>query len=135
MVGSSHYNPLYDPATDNLPIDPQVQQMLNQPLPDQSGFSPEDEAFIQAVISKFESGVIQRYVPSSLLNLAVYDSLDAVKQGKVDQNAFNMLTTLRNIYDLWKVDPVPTYQMKNQIHQIRLIKERLEKDLGDVYIV
>ncbi len=132
---SQGYNPLFDPATDNLPIDPEIQKMLNKPLVDDSGFSQEDQAFLQQIIAKFEEGTIHRYEPSSLLNVAVYDSLDTARKGKADQNAFNILSTLRNIYDLWTVEQSPTYQVKNMIHSIRLTKERLETELGDVYIV
>lgn len=129
------YNPLYDPATDNLPIAPDVQKMLNQPLADPAGFDAADEAFLHEVTAKFESGTIQRYVPSSLLKTDVYEKLSLQQQGKADQNAFNMLATLRTLVDEWKLNPVPTFQLKQKIHEIRLLKERLEKDLGDVYIV
>lgn len=129
------YNPLYDPATDNLPIAPEVQHRLNRPLQDPHGFDPSDEAFLQDVLSKFENGTIQRYVPSSLFKPGVYESLSPEKQGKADQNAFNLLATLRAIVDEWHLDPIPTFQLKQKIREIRLLKERVEKDLGDVYCV
>lgn len=131
----SNLNPLYDPATDNLPIAADVQSMLNQPLVDPAGFDPADEAFIRDVVAKFESGEIQPYGPSSLLNMAVYDALDDAKKGKADQNALILLGRLRDIVALWKANPAPTFQLKNQIHSIRLTKERLEGELGDVFRV
>lgn len=128
-------NPLYDPATDDAVIADDVQEELNKPLTDPTGLDPEDEAFLKDVVAKFDKEQIKPYEPSSLLNMAVYEKLDEMKQGKADQNALNMLTTLRSIYSLWKADPNPTFQIQNQIHQIRLTKERLEEELGDVFIV
>lgn len=132
---SGNINPLYDPATDNLPIAADVQTMLNQPLVDPAGFDAADEAFIRDVVAKFESGEIQPHGPSSLLNTAVYDALDDAKKGKADQNALILLGRLRDIVALWKANPSPTFQLKNQIGSIRLTKERLEGELGDVFKV
>ncbi len=128
-------NPLYDPATDDAHIDEDVQERLNQPQADPTGFDPEDEAFLNDVMAKFESGQIQTHSPSSLLNELIYNKLDDAKKGKADQNAFNILSALRRIYDLWKMDQTVTFQIKNEIHSIRLTKENLEDELGDVYIV
>tara|TARA_B100000315_G_C14028663_1_gene342189 strand:+ start:101 stop:499 length:399 start_codon:yes stop_codon:yes gene_type:complete len=128
-------NPLYDPATDDAPIAEDVQERLNKPLADQSGFDADDELFLNDVIAKFDEGLIKPFEPSSLLNQTIYENLKPEQQGKADQNAFNILTTLRTIHDQWKANPTPTFQIKNQIHQIRLTKERLEEELGDVYIV
>ncbi|MDP2624828.1 MAG: hypothetical protein Q8P27_01440 [Candidatus Peregrinibacteria bacterium] len=132
---SGGYNPLYDPATDNQPIESHVQELINKPPTDDTGFNEGDEAFIKDVVQKFEEGVINRHSPSSLLNEEIYEALDDAGKGKADQNAFNILTSLRNIYDLWKIQPEPTFQIQNQIHHVRMTKERLEADLGDVYIV
>jgi hypothetical protein len=129
------YNPLYDPQTDNAAIEDKTQELINKPLVDESGFDPEDEKFVKDVVAKFESGEINRHSPSSLLNQKIYENLEQDKQGKADQNAFNILSRLREIYDLWQIDSSPTFQMKNQIHSIRLIKENLEEELGDVYII
>lgn len=132
---ASKYNPLYDPATDNLPIAADVQTLLNTPLQDDSGFDSEDEAFVQDVVAKFDSGAINRHAPSSLINPKMYENLDDAQKGKADQNAFNLLARLRDIYDVWKAHPVPTFQVRNQIRAIRLTKERLENELGDVFVV
>ena len=128
-------NPLYDPATDDAHIADDVQERLNKPLTDSTGFDPDDEVFLNDVMAKFQSGQIQSHTPSSLLNEAVYEKLDDAKKGKADQNAFNILSTLRRIHDLWQALPEVTFQIQNEIHAIRLTKERLEEELGDVYIV
>ena len=131
----TEYNPLYDPATDNQPILDDVQSLLNQPMEDPTGFDEADEAFIYDVVAKFDSGEIKPHSPSSLLNEDVYEAMDDTRKGKADQNAFNILSRLRSIYDQWKANPVPTLQIQNEIHFIRLTKERLESELGDVYKV
>ena len=119
----------------NDSISPDVQARLNQPMEDPSGFEPADEAFLQDIVAKFDSGAIQRHSPSSLLNDDIYEKLEGPLKVKADQNAFNILARVRDIYDLWSMNPVATHQLKNQIHHIRLIKENLEDELGDVYIV
>ncbi|MBI4994651.1 hypothetical protein HZC21_03335 [Candidatus Peregrinibacteria bacterium] len=73
--------------------------------------------------------------PSSLINHAAYDQLPPDKQGKVDFDAVNLATTLRNIYWLWKTYQQPTYQIENMVRQVRLTKERLEEISGDVYVI
>lgn len=128
-------NPLYDPATDNLPIADDIQKMINQPLVDPTGLDPADEAFLNDVLAKFESGQIKPHSPSSLLNEPAYEKLDDVKKSRADQKAFNILTTLRRIHDLWLAHPIVTFQLQNEIHTIRLIKENLEDELGNVFIV
>jgi hypothetical protein len=128
-------NPLYDPATDNAPIEDNVQELLNKPLEHPEGIEPADQAFLDDIIAKFESGVIQPHVPSSLVQTAVYDQLDQDGKSKVDQNAFNILSALRRIYDLWQLDHHITFQMKHELHDIRLKKEDVESKNGDVFLI
>lgn len=132
---SQTYNPLYDPATDNMPIPSDVQSRLNAPLVDPAGFDPTDEQFLYEVLAKIDQGVIKLLFPDSLLKQEMYEKLDDAKKGKADQNALIILTSLRTIYNLWKANPVPTFQLKNEIHHIRMTKERVEKELGDVYVI
>lgn len=130
-----YYNPLYDPATDNMPIPADVQSRLNAPLTDPAGFDPTDEQFLYDVLGKIDQGVIKLLFPDSLLRQEMYEKFDDVKKGKADQNALIILASLRTIYNLWKVNPVPTFQLKNEIHHIRMTKERAEQELGDVYVI
>lgn len=116
-------------------IDPQTQKKLNDPLVNPKGLSAEDQNFLNLVVSKVEKGEINLMQPSSLINHAIYDQLPEDKQGKVDFDAMNLLTTLRNIYDLWKMYQQPTFQIENLVHQVRLTKERLEEISGDVYVI
>ena len=116
-------------------IDPAVQKKLNEPLVNPKGLSQEDQAFLNSLIAQVDDGKINLMQPSSLLNHKIYDALTPEKQGKVDFDAVNLLTTLRNIYWLWKTYQMPTYQIENLVHQIRLTKERLEEISGDVYLI
>jgi len=127
-------NPLYDPKTDNLPIDPAVQSMINQPLKDQSGFSPEDQTLLNQLMQKVEDGSINLYQPSSLLNAAVYDTLSPEMKGKADQNAVILLGEIREIVNLMKLSQEPTYQVKNLVQSLNTAKSRLE-EAGNIFII
>ena len=127
-------NPLYDPKTDNLPIDPAVQSMINQPLKDQSGFSPEDQTLLNQLMQKVEDGSINLYQPSSLLNAAVYDTLSPEMKGKADQNAVILLVEIREIVNLMKLSQEPTYQVKNLVQSLNITKSRLE-EAGNIFII
>ncbi|MBI5413782.1 hypothetical protein HZA42_05545 [Candidatus Peregrinibacteria bacterium] len=116
-------------------MDPQTQKRLNEPLVKPTGISPENQAFLNMVLDKVDRGQINLLMPSTLINHAIYDQLPPEKQGKVDFDAVNLLTTLRNIYDLWKIDKQPTFQIENMVHQVRVTKERLEEISGDVYVI
>lgn len=124
-----------DPQSGQNQIDPETQKRLNQPLANPQGISSEDQAFLNLVVSKVDKGEINLLAPSTLLNHAVYDALPEEKQGKVDFDAMNLMTTLRNIYDLWKLEQRPTFQIENLVRQVRLTKERLEQISGDVYVI
>ena len=127
-------NPLYDPKTDNLPIDPAVQSMINQPLKDQSGFSTEDQTLLNQLMQKVEDGSINLYQPSSLLNAAVYDTLSPEMKGKADQNAVILLGEIREIVNLMKLSQEPTYQVKNLVQSLNITKSRLE-EAGNIFII
>lgn len=116
-------------------IDPETQKMLNEPLVNPKGLSSEDQKFLNTIVSKVESGELNLMMPSSLINHKIYDQLPPEKQGKADFDAVNLLTTIRNIYGLWKIYQTPTFQIQNLAQQVRLTKERLEQISGDVYII
>lgn len=120
---------------DPIQIDPETQKKLNEPLVNPQGISQEDQVFLDMVVGKVERNEINLMAPSSLINHSVYDALSSEIQGKVDFDAVNLLTTIRNIYDLWKIDKQPTFQISNMVNQVRLTKERLEEISGDVYVI
>ncbi len=130
------YNPLYDEATNDLPIDPKVQaEVINKPQEDPEGVLQEDEAFLQNVIHLIEIKKIQLHLPSSLINQEVYAKLSEDIQGKIDMEAFNILASIRQIHGLYMLGHTHSYQIKNLGHLVRLQKERTEGIQGDVFII
>lgn len=128
-------NPLFNSTLHATQIGAAQQAQINQLPVDPQGFSPEDESFLYAVLEKIKNGTINLYQPSTLLNLPVYNGFSEEAKGKADQNAMVLITKLREIYNLWQVSPEPTYAVRNLIHAVRVTKERLESDGGDVYII
>lgn len=127
-------NPLYDPATDNQPIPSDVQHRLNQALTDDSGFSQEEQQFLQDLMKKVEEGKIQLYTPSSLLNAAVYEALSPEAKAKADQNCVILLGKIRDIVNLMKINQEPTFEIKNMVESLHYTKSRLEEH-SDLFII
>lgn len=111
------------------------QAKLNMPLTDPTGVGSENKKFLDDVVTKIESGQIDLHTPSSLVNNSVYDGLSEEVQGETDLNAVSLLARLREIKDLHDFGQVDSYQFNNLVEQVRLTKERLEKDAGDVFII
>lgn len=122
-------------AHQNVEISPEAQQALNQPLKHQGDIDEKDRQFLKMLIEKIEKGTINLYQPSSLINTTVYSNLTEEAQGIADYDAFNLLTTIREIYRLWQQGHHETFQIENLVHRIRLTKERLEELGGDIYII
>lgn len=120
-------------AKQDLPEDEQMK--LGKPLRDESGVSPEDTEFLQLLVDKIDKKEIDLFVPSSLLNEPVYNKLSEEDQGKADYNALTLLSTIRQIYNLWQTGECETYQIQNLVHQVLTTKERLEELGGDIYII
>ena len=126
-------NPLYNAATDNAAIPSEVQSRLNQPL-QQGSLSADEQAFLNLILAKIEDKSIQLYVPSSLLNNAVYEALSEAEKGKADQNAVILLTRIREIHALTQVSKEPSFQLQNMVASLRQIKNRLEEH-SDLFII
>ncbi|MCA9374295.1 MAG: hypothetical protein R3B71_01285 [Candidatus Gracilibacteria bacterium] len=115
---------------------PEEEQMkMGKPLKDDTGVNPADMEFLQMLMSKIEDGEIDLHVPSSLLNEPVYEALSEEAQGKADYNAMTLLSTIRQIRQLWEMGDKESYQIQNLVHQVRMTKERLEEVGGDIYII
>lgn len=126
-------NPLYDPATDNQPIDPAVQAMLNTPLK-ADGFTAEEEQFLNLLMAKVDDKSINLYAPSSLLNAPVYEALSPEAKGKADFNAQVLLSKVREITNLMHISREPTFQVKNLVASLFETKKRLEEH-GDLFTI
>lgn len=116
--------------------DKQVQfAHLNSPLKDPSGVKEANQKFFDDVFAKIEKGTINLFSPSSLLNQTVYQKLSEQIQGKIDMDAVNLLAKLRDIKGLHDLGQMDSYQMENLVENVRLIKERIEAEAGDVFII
>ncbi len=129
------YNPLYDPATDNAAISDETQQAVNNPIEDPTGMDGDDQMLVNMIVNLIDEGKINLYQPSSLINQEVYDGLDDEKKGRVDQQAFNMLSTVREVYNYNQSDFTNnSYQFQNTVQKLREQKEQTENEIGDVYV-
>ena len=50
-------------------------------------------------------------------------------------NAVNLLARLREIKSLYDLNRIDSYQMKNLVEYVRLAKEMLENEAGDIFII
>lgn len=116
-------------------LDPKTQSELNIPLKLGAGIDPEDQRFLEMLMSYIADGKIDLYKPDSLVNSEVYEKLDHSSKGKVDIEAVNMLSAIRNIKDLHDAGYGDTYQTQNLVYRLRISKERLEEVGGNLFII
>lgn len=114
-------------------VDPQTQKQLNEPL--KYNGSSQNKDFLEMLVKHINEGKIQIYKPDSLINHEVYDKLDQTSQGKADYEAVNMLMTIREIKGLYDAGYKDTYQIDNLVERLRVSKERLEVQGGDLFII
>ncbi len=111
-------------------IRPDTQSMLNKPMA--TKMSEVDHEFLDMVIAKIEKGEINLYTPQSLLNKDIYASLAPEKEQKVDLTLQSLLFELRQIKNWHDAGENENAQMDNMIRDVRIKKENLEKEVGDV---
>jgi hypothetical protein len=121
-------------AMQGTQIDPKMQAGLNKPISDdKSQLSSEDKAFLEDLMKKIEAGEINLLTPSSIINQKVYDTLDGEKKARTEIFIQASLATIRNIKSFYDSDHTnDSYMMANMLHELRLKKETLEKEIGDV---
>lgn len=119
----------------SVEISPQAQDALNKPLELEGGLEQKDRDFLTMVEEKITKGEIQLFKPGTLLNTPVYENLDEQAQARAELDAYNMLSTIREMHKLWTTGQKETYQLSNLVHKIRTTKERLEEIGGDIYII
>lgn len=128
-------NPLYDSNLHEAEINPELQKNLNEPPKDPEGISAEEELFLEEVVTKVNSGIINLYVASSLYNDEVVEKLDHEGKARVEIAAQGLLATIRDLISLWEYDKSPSYQLKNLIQKLKVTKERFELAEGDVFLI
>ncbi len=116
-------------------VDQETQKRLNTPLTSSVSIDPKDEEFLNLVLSKIQSGEINLFKPSSLVNMALYEKLPEEKKAHVDFEAMNLLTTIRDVKGLYESGFNQTYQFQNSLSRFRQAKERVEKETGDIFII
>lgn len=116
-------------------MDPQTQQQLNQPLKDDTGFNEGHEEFLKMLIGKLESGELESHRPGTLYNRALYDKLSEEEQEKTDITAINLMSLIRQIEALWKIDASASFQIQNLVETVFQMKSVFEEKYGDVYII
>lgn len=116
-------------------VDDKTQQELNQPLKDDTGFNEGHEAFLKALIDQLENGQLDAHTPSSLYNHAIYDKLPEEEQEKADLTAINLMSLIRQIEQLWKLDQSASFQIQNLVESVFQMKSKFEDLHGDVYII
>ena len=116
-------------------MDPQTQQQLNQPLKDETGFNEGHEDFLKMLIGKLESGELNPHRPSTLYNRPVYDKLSEEDQESTDLTAINLMSLIRQMEGLWKLDKTASFQIQNLVESVFQMKSKFEEKHGDVYII
>jgi len=116
-------------------VDEKTQQELNEPLKDKTGFNEGHEEFLKAVIKKLEDSVLDPHRPATLYNQAIYDKLPEEEQEKADLTAVNLMSLIRQIESLWKLDQSASFQIQNLVESVFQMKSKFEEQHGDVYII
>jgi hypothetical protein len=115
-------------------IDDKTQDMLNTPFSDSStSLSPEDQAFLEDLMKKVDSGDIKLHTPSSIINQAVYEKLSGEDQAKTDLFISSTLFVIRQVNDFYHSDhDNDSDMMISMVKELRYKKETLENEIGDV---
>lgn len=116
-------------------MDPLTQQTLNQPLKDDTGFNEGHEDFLKMLIGKLESRELDSHRSSTLYNRPLYDKLSEEEQEKTDITAINLMSMIRQIEALWKMDQTASFQIQNLVETVFHMKSQFEEKYGDVYII
>ena len=119
----------------NYSPDQKTQQTLNQPLKDDTGFNEGHEEFLKLLIEKLNTGTLVTTNSSTLYNQEVYGKLSEEAQEKADLTAINLMSLIRQIESLWKLDQTATFQIQNLVETVFQMKSKFEKEHGDVYII
>lgn len=119
----------------NHQMDEATQKQLNNPLKDDTGFNEGHEDFLKMLIEKLNSGAIVSFTPNSLYNQEIYAKLTEEQQEKADLTAINLMSLIRQIESLWKLDQTASFQIQNLVETVFQMKAKFEKEYGDVYII
>lgn len=119
----------------NYIVDATTQAELNRPVEDATGFNPGQEDFLKDLIHKLETGVLNPYQPETLYHRAVYDQLSEEQQERADLTAVNLMSLIRQVEQLWKIDQKASFQIQNMVESIFEKKSKFEAEYGNVYVI
>jgi len=57
------------------------------------------------------------------------------EQEKTDLTAVNLISVIRQIESLWKIDQSASFQIQNLVESVFQMKSKFEQEHGDVYII
>ena len=120
---------------ENHKVDDKTQQQLNKPLKDETGFNEGHEEFLKMLIEKLETGELNAHSPATLYNREIYKELSEEEQEKTDLTAINLMSLIRQIETLWKLDQSASFQIQNLVEGVFQMKSKFEEQHGDVYII
>jgi len=124
-----------------LPVDDDVQNIVNTPPVDPNGFTKEEEDFLRTVMLMIQDNRIDPFKPSSLINQLIYEKASDEAQGKADLTAINFCARIRDIQNLFAFSGgealyvQPTYQIKNLVMDLKYRKEQFENKYGDMFLI
>ncbi len=116
-------------------VDPKTQEVINKPLQDDTGFNEGHEEFLKMLIDKIESGELNPVVQDTLYNMEAYEKLSEEDKEATDITGTNILSLVRQIEKVWKVDQKASFQIQNLVETLFQTKSKFEEKHGDVYII
>lgn len=137
----NHTPPNRDADTKVLPVDEKLVNLGNKVPVDPDGFTKEEKDFLSDLQSKIDSGQIDVYSPSTLINQSIYEQSESKARGLADITAVNLCAKIRQINDLKKMTSSenfidhPSYQAKHLVMDLKYQKEIFEKQYGDLFII
>lgn len=120
---------------DEIIISEEVQKELNKPLANSSGMTLSDQQFLDRIIKLVNEGKINLFSVDSVINHGLYDSLEPKIQAKVEIQALNVLSSIREIKGLYDAGYVNSYQIQNLVAKLKLYVSNIEETGGDVFII
>ena len=115
--------------------DNQTQQLLNRPLKKDDGLQTAHQEFLKLLIKKLEDGSLNPLSIPTLFNPMVYEKLDEKEREKTDLTALNLMSVIRQIETLWKLEHRETFQMESLAETVFQMKSAFEAKHGDVFVI
>ena len=115
--------------------DSDTQQRLNQPLQKDDGMHSKHDEFLKLLISKLESSELDPLNIQTIYNPDVYNNLNEEEKEKTNLVAVNIMSIIRQIESLWKIEQKSSFQIQNLVDTVFQMKAKFEEKHGDVYII